>query len=95
MNFAGDYLLNHVLYSQFIKVKPNDDLFLIIVIPCFNEPYLIKTLESIWICDRPNCSVEIIVVINASINNGIIELEQNRKSEIEFNEWKKNITKKK
>ncbi|NCO54576.1 MAG: glycosyltransferase family 2 protein [Bacteroidetes bacterium] len=95
MNFAGDYLLNHVLYSQFIKVKPNDDLFLIIVIPCFNEPYLIKTLESIWICDRPNCSVEIIVVINASINNGIIELEQNRKSEIEFNEWEKKHNEKK
>ena len=95
MNFAGHYLPNHALYSSFISATPNEDLFLQIVIPCFNEPYLIKTLESIWICDRPNCSVEIIVVINASINNGIIELEQNRKSEIEFNEWKKKHNEKK
>ena len=48
-----------------ILTPPPQNLGLVIVIPCFNEPDLIGSLESLWRCDRPGCAVEIIVVINS------------------------------
>lgn len=41
-----------------------DDLFLSIVIPCFNEQSLIFTLDSLKKCAQPTHKVEVIVVIN-------------------------------
>src|SRR5437867_3597588 len=48
-----------------IAEPPPPDLGIAIVIPCFNEPDLIGSLESLRLCDRPNCSVEVIVVVNS------------------------------
>lgn len=90
MSFAGHYLSNHALYSSFISSKPSVDLFLIIVIPCFNEPDLIKTLKSLWACNRPKCSVEVIIVINASEKVEDLVIKQNKKTEIDFNNWQNN-----
>ncbi|GHV57100.1 hypothetical protein FACS1894182_05110 [Bacteroidia bacterium] len=36
-----------------------------IIIPCYNEPEIRQTLQSLWTCLRPACRVEIIVVINS------------------------------
>lgn len=47
-----------------IGARPNEDLGLIVVIPSYNEPNLDKSLESILKCRLPNCSVEVIAVIN-------------------------------
>ncbi len=40
-----------------------------VVIPCFNEPDLLGSLESLAICDPPGCAVEVIVVVNSSVNS--------------------------
>jgi len=45
------------------------DLGLVVVIPCFNEPDLLGSLESLASCDPPGCAVEVIVVLNASVNS--------------------------
>ncbi|MBN1184405.1 MAG: hypothetical protein JXB49_19090 [Bacteroidales bacterium] len=37
---------------------------MIIVIPCFNEDNIFSTFQSIIACNKPNCSIEIITVIN-------------------------------
>lgn len=89
MQFAGHYLLKHALYTSFIKKNPNEDLFLIIVIPCFNEPNLLKTLNSIWECDRTNCSVEVFVIINSPDNSPTYIIEQNKKTKLDFSYWQK------
>ena len=47
-----------------MQSKPSDDLGIIVTIPCYNEPELISSLESLLQCEQPSCSVEIIVVIN-------------------------------
>lgn len=47
-----------------LEVKPNERLGLIVVIPSYNEPNLDKSLQSILSCKLPNCSVEVITVIN-------------------------------
>lgn len=90
MQFAGHYLLTHALYSSFINDKPNEDLLLLVVMPCFNEPNLINSLNSLWECERPNCSVEVIIVINATENSENFVIEQNKKTEIDFNNWQNN-----
>ena len=48
-----------------IATPPQPDLGMVVVIPCFLEPDLIGSLESLWRCDRPKCSVEVIVVVNS------------------------------
>ena len=50
-----------------IATLPQPDLGLVVTIPCFNEPDLTGCLESLRICDRPKCAVEVIVVINSPI----------------------------
>lgn len=48
-----------------ITAPPLTGLGLVVVVPCFNEPDLIGALESLWACERPECAVEVLVVINA------------------------------
>src|SRR5437762_6630343 len=48
-----------------LVTPPQPDLGIVVVIPCFNEPDLAVTLESLWLCERPRCSVEVIVVVNS------------------------------
>ena len=48
-----------------ISTPPHPSLRLVVVIPCFNEPDLVGSLESLRVCDRPKCAVEVIVVINS------------------------------
>src|SRR5437764_11120117 len=52
-----------------IPCPPPLDLGIVVVIPCFDEPDLIGSLESLWHCARPACAVEIIVVINSAVNS--------------------------
>jgi glycosyltransferase involved in cell wall biosynthesis len=49
-----------------ILKAPQQELSIIVVIPCFNETQLIKSLESLNNCDLPKGWVEIITVINNS-----------------------------
>jgi len=71
------YYLQHQLSYQHpcISNPPPQELSIIVVIPCFNETQLIKSLESLNNCDLPKGWVEIITVINSSeiSSNKIIE----------------------
>jgi hypothetical protein len=52
----------------------------IVVVPCYNEPDVIRTIQSLFECERGNFPVEIILVINSyRIDAGSI-VELNRKS---------------
>jgi hypothetical protein len=51
--------------ARLIPTPPEPDLGIVVVIPCFNEPDLIASLESLWLCERPKCSVEVMVVVNS------------------------------
>ena len=61
-----------------IATPPEPDLGLAVVIPCFNEPDLIGTLESLWLCERPACSVEVIIVVNAPADCDVAIQAQNQ-----------------
>jgi len=47
-----------------IESSPQFDLSIIVTIPAFNEPELIKSLESLLSCDPINGSIEVLVNIN-------------------------------
>lgn len=64
--------------------------FLIMVIPCFNEPNLIKSLQSLLNCEVTINHVEVITVINASENEKQEVLQQNNKTLIEALNWTEN-----
>lgn len=74
-----------------IKSKPKADLGLVVVIPAFNEISLIPSIESLLKADKPNCSLEIIVVFNASdieteeVKQKNIEAKKNLESWFELN----------
>ena len=61
-----------------IATQPEPDLGIIVVIPCFNEPDLIGSLDSLWLCERPECSVEVIVLVNSPAGCGEEICSQNQ-----------------
>ena len=70
-----------------IAEPPHPHLGLIIVIPCYNEPNLLDSLNSLWRCERPNCAVELIVVINSSETSPPCVFEQNQRTLAEAQLW--------
>ena len=93
MNFADHYLARQKGFPPTIDEPPENDLGIVVVIPCFNEPDLIRSLESLWKCSDTACSVEIIVVFNSARNSPHNAISQNRKSLEAFEEWKSNHSK--
>jgi len=63
------YFSKYGEYKPFISDLPNPDLGLVVVIPSYNEPNLKDSLQSLLNCKLPNCSVEIISVINYPIES--------------------------
>jgi glycosyltransferase involved in cell wall biosynthesis len=61
--FANTYLLKNNRVPL-IESEPNQKCNISIVIPCYNEPELLQTLESLKKCSLPDTDVEVIVLIN-------------------------------
>jgi glycosyltransferase involved in cell wall biosynthesis len=61
--FANNYLLKNNRISL-IDSEPNPQCNIRIVIPCYNEPELLQTLESLKKCSLPDAVVEVIILIN-------------------------------
>jgi len=83
----NDYIEKHAFCEQEIAEAPLPGLGLVIVIPCFNETGLLKTLDSLAACTLPQCKTEVIVVINSAANCEENILEQNRLTELELQRW--------
>lgn len=49
-----------------IDVQPKTECEIIVVIPCFREPDILQTLESVLHCEFPKSNVEVIILINHS-----------------------------
>jgi glycosyltransferase involved in cell wall biosynthesis len=61
--FANTYLLKNSRVPL-IQSEPNPQCNIRTVIPCYNEPELLKTLESLKKCSLPDTVTEVIVLIN-------------------------------
>ena len=52
----------------------------IVVIPCYNEPDMLQTLQSLLRCNRPNANTLVAIIINSSENADARAILQNRKT---------------
>ncbi|HVK58920.1 MAG TPA: glycosyltransferase [Candidatus Kapabacteria bacterium] len=90
---ATSYYFERFGFAQYraplIAEAPHPQLGMIIVIPCFNEPHLLASLDALWRCERPERAVEVIVVINSSESSPPAILEQNLRSLREAELWAK------
>lgn len=83
------YLEKLALFPKLIEAPPDKDLNIIVVIPCYDEPDLMASLNSLFECVLPSCQVEVIVVVNDSeIENEETKL-RNQKTFDTANDWKK------
>jgi len=53
---------------------------IVVVIPCYNEPDIIETLQSLLHCNRPSANTLVAVIINSSENADANAISQNRKT---------------
>jgi len=62
--FAEDYIRTKRLQELFSDYPPDPGTGIIVVIPCFNEPDILLTLESLQRCEPLAKGVEVIILIN-------------------------------
>ncbi len=62
---------------------------IIIVIPCYNEPDLTGTLDSLNACSLPDYPIEVIIVINQSEEEQSEVVSANTRTIAEFGHWHK------
>jgi hypothetical protein len=86
------YLEKNTIKGTLIKSKPNPNLGIVVTIPCFNEPAIIKILKSLSGCKPPEKDVEVIVNVNHSFDADQSVIEQNEKTIGEINQFQKEIT---
>ena len=58
------YLEKNALFPKLIDAPVPPNLGMVVVIPCFDETELIRSLESLKNCNAANCFTEVIVVVN-------------------------------
>lgn len=85
LNIFNRYLEKRSLLKSIISILPPSELGICIVIPCYNEPDILQTLNSIVKCKKPQSKTEIIVIINSSekTDSNIINLNSNTQKQIE------------
>src|SRR5687767_5458348 len=74
------YLKKHLAFPIQLEEEPPPGLYMVVVIPAFNEPNLITCLQSLWDCRRPENPVEILVVLNSAENDEDEIVQQNQKT---------------
>lgn len=73
---------------NFTKHQINASLF--VVIPCYNEPDIISTVDSLSNCDPPNSKAAVIIVVNSSEDSPQSALLQNLSTLSATEQWKRN-----
>jgi hypothetical protein len=69
MSFANNYLTKHKPFIPFIEEPPSGLLSFIVVIPVYLEDKILVTLLSLKNASLPKQDVEILIVVNYSVND--------------------------
>lgn len=83
----NQYLSKFGFKAPQIKEKPSQNLGLIVVIPCFNEPDIIPSIESLANSTPSKKDVEVIVVINHGENHNYNIINQNQNTLKNLENW--------
>ncbi len=88
MSFADTYLSKQKNYKVIYNNSSHDERF-IIVIPCYNEPFILNTLQSIYNCNQSKSKFKVLIVINSSEDSSKKIKVQNIKSIKNITDWYK------
>ncbi len=77
MSFATNYFKRFNSSPKIFSDNPRSNTGIIVVIPCYNDPFIFKTLESLENAIKPKCNIEVIVIINSSETTPIDIVEVN------------------
>lgn len=86
--FADRYIEKNIIYPPFIAAEVLHGLSMIVMIPCLNEPEIIRTLESLWACEPIQSFCEVIVAVNNSESSSPEVKEFNRQTVQKLIVWK-------
>lgn len=89
MGFAAGWLSQKALFPELFKEKPNDNTGIIVVIPAYDEPDITLVLDSLSSCKKPECSAEVIIIVNLGMGAGRQQVLNNRKCIENMEEWKR------
>lgn len=89
MGFASAWLREKAVYPEFISEPPSGNTGIIVVVPAYDEPGLIRMLDSLSGCIKPACGTEVIIVINAPPGAPPEHIEGNKLAVRNIESWKK------
>ncbi|MDP2336512.1 MAG: glycosyltransferase family A protein [Bacteroidota bacterium] len=87
--FAERYIQKNIIYPAFIEAEVLPSLSVIVVIPCLDEPEILRTLESVWACKAVHSAIEVIVAVNDSENSSNAVKIHNQETCRNLRDWKK------
>ena len=75
MNFSTHYFTRYQALPPFFSSSPNEELGIVVIIPCIDDEFIFNTLESLESADIINTKIEVIVNVNSGEETpqGIIE----------------------
>ena len=88
MNILRKYIERQVGLFYLIPDQCLKDPSIFIVIPCYNEPDIIATLNSLAACDQPDSTVFVLIVVNDAEDSPEEVVMQNRRTLDEIEGWK-------
>ena len=91
MSFADKYLSRQNKFHFYEAPLLTNTTHIVVVIPCYNEPYLANTINSLLLCEKPNENVAVVIVVNDSDLASSEELEQNQYSLREIEKFKEQM----
>ena len=89
MGFASAYLEERVIFPEFIKEAPDKDTAIMVVVPAYDEPGISRMLDSLSLCTIPQCSIEVLVVVNAPAEASDESLRNNKLTLENIEAWRR------
>ncbi len=84
--FAENYIKRNRISGKIVSL-PHPDLGIVVVVPCFREPDILNTLQSVSRCILPDANVEVIILINHSEAASEDIKAQNHQTRREIDQW--------
>jgi glycosyltransferase involved in cell wall biosynthesis len=88
MNIFNRYIEKQYKYSSINIEIPEINASIFIVIPCYNEPDIIKTINSLAECYPPKSKAAVLIVVNSSEDSPPQVLSQNLITLSSIEQWK-------
>jgi hypothetical protein len=81
------YLQKHAFCPPQIATPPELHLGIVVVVPCHDEPEILKPLESLAACEPSACAVEVIVVVSGSVIDDAALKARNLATVVQVQDW--------